>query len=144
MSNNKHEYKRSMKRNLTQWAEKAMNDVQDEEAKMILTSILKDPFQNFSERYFGLGMIMQREGGVSPAVLRTIFMGSALGRYKIITMRELSSTYEVMDKCFEPCYDTDLESRFRLHALEILLKVWDRADEIGTLVHQEQKRVLGK
>ncbi len=69
-------------------------------------------------------------------------MGAALNRCTIITMNEMKKTLSIMERYIPKADDEDLEARFRAHALEILMKTWDRAEEIGTLAHLLQKEYL--
>lgn len=118
------------------WARKELSN------QLIMESIWMNPFEGFSERVSKLGDIMKKEGGISPSIRRAIFMGAALNRYTTITMREMEEALSIMERYIPKVDDDDLEKRFRAHALEILMITWDRAEEIGTLVYQLQKKYL--
>lgn len=125
---------------LRKWASNALNVASQDPDKRVLESIQKNPFQGFSERLSTLEEIMRIEGGISPCICRMIFMGAALNWYKIITMREMNHVLRIMGN-FIPEGDGDLETRFRDHSFEILMKTWDRAEEIGTVVYQMRKKL---
>lgn len=136
---------RNFMKNLTEefkgWATDLMNKVTDVETIKVLKSISENPFKGFEEKYRLLGRILKSEGGMSPAAKRAVFIAHALDRYNVITMRELNSVYYIMSLCIMHD-DSETEDFLRYHALELLVKTWERHEEIGSLLYQEKRRIL--